>query len=289
MANGLKHVLTDFTFPASAKLPVIKTHPLMTNGSLLLFAPYHSEGAFTGVPANGAPVPNVAWREAAAVVGSGDQESLRFVASSALPAGIAVVQRSGKGGVHVISTQAGAQTSNAYWFVAAPTPIRNHIIAYQNDHEFYVSMWRQITRPAIAANPGQSPFHFALSTSNYLFLSNNGQFTGAQSFNSNAATDSSAEPGSVRLSAKQPLVTGTGVTNSTNVQYGAGAFGSWGATNYNKAASVILEQCYIEDLTISGRTYSEVLEIDRKLFDAAHSPGGVYYNDTYNNPASVLP
>lgn len=289
MAFGLKYVLSDFEFPSSARLPIIKSHPLLTNGSLALFAPYHSDGSFSGIPANGSPVPNVAWREAAQVLGSGDKESLKFVASSILPAGIAVAERSGKGGVHVISTQSGAQNSNAYWFISSASQIRNYIISNQSSHEFYVSMWRQITRPALPANPGQSPFHFALNTSNYLFLSNNGRFTGENSFNSNDSTDSSAEAGSVRLSAKKPVVSGTGVTTSTNIQYGAGAFSSWGSTNYNKAASVILEQCYIEDLTVSGRSYEEALEIDHSLFMAAHSPGGVYYNDTYSPPSTVLP
>lgn len=55
----------------------------------------------------------------------------------------------------------------------------------------------------------------------------------------------------------------------------------------NKGGSHILYRCYLEDLTVSGRTYEQVKAIDDALFAAAFSSGGKFYGDTYTDPATL--
>jgi hypothetical protein len=47
----------------------------------------------------------------------------------------------------------------------------------------------------------------------------------------------------------------------------------------------VLYRAYIEDLTVSGRTYAQVQALDYALWQAAFAPGGRYAGDTFTPPA----
>lgn len=57
----------------------------------------------------------------------------------------------------------------------------------------------------------------------------------------------------------------------------------------NKAASRVLYRWYLEDLTVSGRTYAEVLAADYALYQQAFGVGGRYYGDTLPTDPSTIP
>lgn len=80
-----------------------------------------------------------------------------------------------------------------------------------------------------------------------------------------------------------------GVTGAPSTfQLGAGMLSSYtGATYRNKQNSVILYRAYIEDLTVSGRTYAEVDALDYALYQAAFAAGGRYFGDTYTDPVTL--
>lgn len=51
--------------------------------------------------------------------------------------------------------------------------------------------------------------------------------------------------------------------------------------------SAIFYRFYLEDLTLSGRTWAEVDALDARLFASAFAPGGRYYADTFTDPATI--
>jgi len=55
----------------------------------------------------------------------------------------------------------------------------------------------------------------------------------------------------------------------------------------NKSASGIFYKLYIEDLTVSGRSYEQVDAIDFALYTSAFSAGGKYYGDSFTDPATI--
>lgn len=59
------------------------------------------------------------------------------------------------------------------------------------------------------------------------------------------------------------------------------------SSNKDKADSHIIYRVYLEDLTISGRTYATVEAADGALFTAAFGTGGRFNGDTFTNPTTI--
>lgn len=288
---GQKVVLSDVTF-TDTSLPIILNDPILSSGSLFLFDPSHSQGVFSGVPASGGSVPNVAWSEAAAILGSGTSSSLAGVVTSTNPteASKSLVERTTKLGVHQIISLV-AQTVANNWIVSLPTPIRDYLYAHRTDHSFYFSMWHKVTRPGIANSANQSPIHYASNTVNYLFFAQSGLPTSAGSNKRSYPSgigDPNVAAGQERFLNINPTAqTGAGVSNGNNIDFGLGNFGSWQAFNLNKCSSRIIYRVYVEDLTVSGRSYATVDAIDYAMYQAAFTSGGKFYDDTYTAPSTI--
>ena len=289
---GQKIVLSDVVF-TDTTLPVVLNDPILSNGSLFLFDPSHSLGAFDGVPSNGGTVPNIAWAEAAAILGSGTQSSLMGTVAStnATEASKSLVERTTKLGVHQIISLT-AQTVANNWIVSMPTAIRDYMYTHRSDHSFYVSIWFRVTRPGIVNASMQSPLHYAVNpgTSNYLYHAQGGTpvITGSNKRYAPAFADSSVSAGQEKFLNMNPSgITGTGPTNSTDVRFGLGNFDSWQSSNLNKTSSRVIYRVYIEDLTVSGRSYAAVDALDYAMFQAAFASGGKFYGDTYTDPSTI--
>lgn len=87
---------------------------------------------------------------------------------------------------------------------------------------------------------------------------------------------------------------GTGITTSTDLIIGSGHIppyaGSIAANqSINASPSYILYRIYIEDLSLSGRTFDQVKAIDADEHTKAFGVGGRFYGDTWSDPAAVLP
>lgn len=288
---GQKIVLSDVVF-TDTTLPVVYNDPILSNGSLFLFDPSHSLGAFTGVPSNGGTVPNIAWAEAATILGAGTRASLSGSVSATNPteASKSLVERTGKLGVHQIISLT-AQTASNTWIVKLPTAIRDFIYANRTDHSFYFSMWHKITRPGLSNAAQQSPMHYAVNTSNFLAHSQSGLPICAGSnkrSHPSGVNDISVSAGQERFLSMNPSAqTGTGVINTSDIEFGLGNFGAWQNFNLNKCSSRVIYRVYIEDLTVSGRSYATVDALDYAMFQAAFASGGKFYNDTYTNPSTI--
>lgn len=292
---GQKIVLSGVNF-TKAGLPVLRDDPILTPGSLFLFDPSHSLGAFTGLPTGANVVPNVAWEYAATAIGSGTQSSLAATAATTgNVAGKFLAERTVKGGLHGIVTQGGTQGADHNFLLTLPTSIRDFLYNNRTGHSFYISLWSKITRAALANAAPQSPFHFlGANTANLLFHFQNGTVNNGAGSNIVASNDvpttldTSIASGTMRFNSGAVLgVYGTGPSAANNVFLGVGTFGPYGSLNWNKGASRILYRAYIEDLTVSGRTHAQVNAIDYALYQAAFASGGRFNGDTYTDPATL--
>lgn len=280
--TGQKIVLTDVSF-TDTTLPIIRSDRILSSGSLFLFDPSHSMGAFDGA-ANQTFVPNVAAGEASALIAGSTADTLSGRVFLSLVDGQILVERTLKGGVHIINSQLN-QTGDRYWCVqltGANSKISEYMVA-NSSHKFYVSLWSRCTRGGVG--PLSSNFHL-FNTPNNMFISPGGSPSGINKMSYRSLdTNSSIAP--FNRFANSDI---NGVTGTPNLfQLGGGMLSSYsGSTYWNKQNSVILYRAYIEDLTVSGRTYAEVDAIDYQMYQSAFAEGGKFYGDTYSDP-SVLP
>lgn len=252
--------LTDTTAPR-----IILRDRIETAGSLVLIDLTHPSAPWAeGLPAAGAAVPNVLEEFAAEATGRTSGHDALFHLSGT-PAKVA---RTLRGGHYVSGSHSGA---------TIPAATIDHLIANPS-HAFYVSQW------AIR--------HEAVSGSNYagLVRLDGSTGTGGVGFvmNVNSAiaaatsTNTSGFPvpqSAYRIAAAFPGVNIAGTTAAAIIAgNGARAFGSIGGNGPGARTSY---RFYMEDLTISGRTFAEVNAIDADLYSQeVLTAGGRYYGDS---------
>ncbi|MEA3389644.1 MAG: hypothetical protein U9R64_10300 [Pseudomonadota bacterium] len=274
---------------------------LLVPGSLLLIDPAHSVSPVGALPAlapfGQTPVPNIAWKHLADILGSGTATTLAntFFYDSAVTASANRFEKSGKGGIHGIISQ---QNNNANFqgaFIRASVPLTNFLFTNRG-HAFYFSRWSRVTRPgsnsvgatkaALWSTQGTvgNDYLFKFLTTGNQPAAGAAQRLGGQSTPGPNVADAVFDAIGVQGF--------TGAAPSSSVTF---APANWGTTapdafsgRYNVQQSSILYRTYLEDLTISGRSYADVEAIDRALFDLALGNGGRYANDSFTSPA-VLP
>ncbi len=263
-------------------------HPMLNAGSLFLFDPTHSLGAFSGVPVDTQSMPNIAHDVAAEVIGSGNEVTLAGYVSRSGTAGTqALFERSGKGGIHALYSH--INTGSALrTIVRPPALVEAYIWDKKGIHDLFFSFWMRATRGVAASAAPQAPFHCASTTSSYLFHSQGGSMTpSAQLGKRNGPSLVGVTPGTpILYNVGTNAYTGTPPGGPIPIAAGMGSHGPF--VTYNNAAPLggVIERMYIEDLTVSGRTYAEADALDLELHTAAHAAGGAWYGDTYTSPAS---
>ena len=280
---GLKFVLSEaFT---DDSLPILRVDPILSLGSLLLFDANHSLGGLgEGVPANGAAVPNVAWETLADILGSGTPSSLSGSFTGLHQAADAVFERSELGGLHGIFSQTNNTNNNRGAYLRAPTALQTYV--YENpSHAYYMSLWHRRTRAAIStptevrlASLGDSGTVKIVFGSVTTTLSNgvgsridpSANGLGAVYRSGASASGWIAPATEARIIA--PMIWGNPLAGSA----------SWN----NRAASDVFYRAYVEDLTVSGRTFAQVDAVDHQLWSAAFAEGGRFHGDTYTDPAT---
>lgn len=256
---------------------------LLVNGSLVLVEPASTTNAWAaGVPANGAIVPNLASSFATATVGAAP--NLAFANNVA--AGAGVVERSGKGGLHVTPSRT-VDVSGQTAGVNIGTALRTYIEA-NLAHDWYVSWWGKVTR-AGDTSVANTYFGAALRQSDLTnTLVGVGQYAPSGVL---AGQPGSSDPrrlgfhgvtGSYISIAADGSPAGLAAV-SPNLFAGGVVSSDW----LHKAPSFLMWRIYVEDLTLSGRTHAQVDAIDYALYQAAVGTGGRYAGDTYTDPATV--
>jgi len=283
---GQKIVLAGVNF-TDQSLPVLRDDPILSAGSLALVDFGHSLGGIDAVPSNGDPVPNIAWSIASDLV---ESESVSPVIVANYDGAGMAAELSAKGGLHVIKSQVG-DTNTTRFVVKLPTAIIAYMLANKSN-KFFLSMWHEVTRKAESNSlPIAAIAHSSYSVDFILNMQSNGAPGGSAA--NRLGLSSNLNPSAATGTAKQQVaVNGSTGTVSSLVYADLFIFGGVPSTGpltgaVNKGGSHILYRCYLEDLTVSGRTYEEVKAIDDQLFAAAFSPGGKFYGDTFTDPATL--
>jgi len=283
--------------------PKIYADPILSSGSLLLWDPTHPAGGDAGGVVNGTILSNIAADIAAEILGITESEARPTIINTAGANSVqAVKQRSGKGGLAGIYSKAqpvGDTSGNNNLGVRAQY-LRNYMFSNRLTNSFFVSVWVRSLRSGRrgSQNAPQALMYFSASvgaTTNFLYVPSGGNSPGANNLGQRNVGASSYQSLwdvdaprilNVAMSRANGWETGD-VKGSLYPTFTTGSVDAWGGSN-QPGPSGVIERAYIEDLTVSGRTYAEVDAIDFALFTAAHASGGAWFGDTYPNP-SILP
>jgi len=296
--TGLKMVLpTSFT---DTSLSVLHDDAILSSGSLMLVDAIHSANPWaSGVPTNGFAIPNIAWKEAAALLGSGTQSSLagQLIVSGSINNNTkGKMERSGKGGLHVIVSQATALTSSDGVVANLPQAIRTYI-KNNPTHSYYFSAWDYVTRiqpGTVNSANGIALYDISAGNTGALLVMPR---TDVIVTTSGASSGSRVAPSLNAAGARyiSQAVPSSSLNLDTQTEGGA----IWGApsSTYNAAVlasrnnlwpSSIMYRYYLEDLTVSGRSFAAVDALDYALYQAAvTTSGGRYNGDTFTSPTTV--
>lgn len=286
------------TFTDAADLPVVRRDSLLpAAGALMLVDATHPANPWpSGVPTNGATVPNLAWEQAATAIGSGTESSLAAtIYSVGLTGSAGLVERSTKGGLHAVISPTTSFTDSTVGFnIALPSTVFDYTRA-NPAHDYYFSIWARVTR-----NPDTSvvTMSSAINTDlkflvGFSPLSDFGGTIGHQS----AINDTTGAPRYRNIESIPPTGydtdTVTGVAATTPGNRSVFIVGNRNGSNTisgrrGKGGSRVFYRAYLEDLTVSGRSYSTVDALDSGMFTALLSTaGGRYYGDTFTDPTTI--
>lgn len=299
--------VTDTDYPWE----VLRDDPRLRAGSLVLVDPAHPANSWdSGVPANGALVPNLAWREAKTVLGAGTQSTLSAVVekSAAITGSLGKVERSTKGGLHVILSASTLLSAGQGVAIRLPQLVMDYMIANLN-HSYFFSLWFKGTR-FTSSNGAPHAFTLANATSDTtsLWFVNNsagpGSFPTAGKLlgyrrsitdlrvSSNAGLAAPYQSpvifnGAVSGYTGTPVLTGS-AAQAKNKLFSAGNM-EWFREGQTIAAASRLFWCAaVEDLTVSGVSYAEADAADLAEYTKhVLTSGGRYYGDTYTDPATI--
>ena len=287
---GRKLVLTGTTLTNLTAPKLATVDPIESSGSLFLLDPTHlSEQWPAGVPANTTTLPNLFWKNAATLVGGGATKAslAAYVRNVFTTITTAVKERTTKGGLHVIHPTATA-AANESLTLAIPDNVKEYIRANPT-HTYYLSQWTDVTRAST-------------QTGNNIMacISSNSKFVAAfaQKTNFPSIVDGARAPLGTGVAGKSfrsvgavpdtgfgtdaDTETATNPTNSSVFIVGSRATGTAGQH------SAIFYRAYLEDLTVSGRTYAQVDAIDYAMFTKeVLTLGGRYYGDTFTAVSTV--
>lgn len=268
----IKVLNTAFT-GAGASAPILtKVDKMESAGSLLLVD--MSKQAYT-VGSN-QTFTNLFETQQKAITGA---SSVITYSQNIADATVSKIERTPKGGIHILNKEAVfVPFPNNYAKINTTGGVHDWIKnKWQNtpatDHQFFFSAWVQLT----ATNKSTwYPYNYSSDSS-----------TGTErvvyanfSTNQPLGTKRISNPSSYGTTVPAPL-TDFGLFNGGNA-----FLNSAGAGN-RQYESAIFYRFYIEDLTISGRSYATVDALDLATFNDAFAVGGKFYGDTWTDPATL--
>lgn len=272
-----------------ASNPVLYPDAIMSAGSLMLIDGGHSAGGLSVTA--GAQLPNVAWETFAALLGSGTLTSLSptfEMGGTGIGCG---KEHSPKGAIHVAAQQGGAVTNQNGYRVQRPTALETYLVANLS-HNYYASVWVNVTRAASAVGVVGCPIMTLTEAT-----SSTGNFVVIMSTIAAAATNVIGHVETAGYNGAGVQMRNIGVARATGTvddirpeMIHWGAIGAWASHLVSAPGNMLsyaLYRAYVEDLTVSGRTYAQVSALDQAMYDAAFAPGGRFYGDTLTAPATL--
>ena len=201
-----------------------------------------------------------------------------------------------RGGVHIASSRS-TMVNFAYMGLSLPGAIKKFI--YDNPtHDYYLSTWQKVTASELAGHAGAVQFVGLNSgASSYLFQQSASAVSTASRYTlAVGARDGSTGFLNTGMAVEQVANTyrGAALTGYTSTMHDflwaigspVGAFGpSYGV---NKSKSAVLYRVYLEDLTVSGRSFDEAKKVDDGLYALKCGAGNRYSSDTNTAPSSLI-
>ncbi|NUR28873.1 MAG: hypothetical protein HOV83_24035 [Catenulispora sp.] len=297
----LSAAFTDTTLPKDRLDPV-----LPDAGALLLVDFMHPalSAPIAGVPAHAATIENLAKTQAAAAGASMDTVTVGRANFATTADGL--MERTTKGGLHVAHKQgaSGYDPGNAYWQITLPAALKTYILANTvasgatGGHKFYASVWQRFTRARVGGIGNNRTHSFEFNSdqggpsSNYLGFFG-GDDPSPTSAPSRAANVDAVGPNLVNL--EIPGAWNGIKPPAANNMWGGLLLNGPGADMYNFTAdlrrqhpSKVVYRVYLEDLTVSGRTYAQVDALDFQQYTKdVMTPGGRFYGDTWTDPTTL--
>lgn len=276
----------DTTFTDAALPTVPNPDPILTAGSLLLIDPTNPQEPWdAGVPTSGLTVPNLAWAPAATAIGSGTKATLAATFVDDLSAANGLVERSTKGGLHgIIKHQAFTTTEQAYLSQGA---VHAYMTANPTN-DYYMSLWGYLTRDDTYTATGGALRMAGIETSTFgdsmLIRRQSSALALQPTTNRIGSRLATRDLAPFLVTGAVSQLTGTPSTSETLVRW---QFGS-SEGGQVKMPSYVMYRFYVEDLTVSGRSYAEVDALDLSLYTAAvTTSGGRYEGDTFTDPLTI--
>lgn len=276
-----------------------------TGGALMLVDLMHpSEQHTASLDIGGQLVPNIARAQALAVIGRTDPATVTPKtngSTAGTSGGKGILERTAKGGIHfaVSPTLADASTGFLIWLDATAGQPALDLLAYlrSTTHQLYMSTWTRTTRvgPSVSNNnPDVSSLTSSAQPGNNrrIILSAYGYNTPLNVGRAPALKSGFGTPdiGPHLYNTFGSSWVGTQPTDASGTRLRVFAAGGQAVNGYTDTLrrareSLIFYRFYLEDLTVSGRTYAQVDAIDNEMFTRdVLTPGGRYYGDTFTNP-----
>ena len=295
---GLQLKIPGATF--SADKPVLNTiDDIQSSGSLALFDVSHPDQNFTlaSSPAYSS-VTNLFASNAATILGTSPANCVLKQQRVETDAGSNFFETTTKGGIHVVSATSGQTGANFFALVnGTADALENYVESNISTNDFYFSQWITLTRETNKTSTVNSTMMYNLNTGAYAFYWEGGNTTPAipgspDSFTQEPSAFTTKSAGNVGQNVRRAIKTNgyNSWSGNASLYYTLlGNGGAWTPFNLDSGLGLILYRTYVEDLTVSGRTFEEVDAIDSALHAAAFSEGGVFYGDTYSDPDTVRP
>jgi hypothetical protein len=289
--------LTDLSAPKLATIDTI----LPDAGALLFLDPSHPYAQWGTIDLNstaGVNLPNLAFDQAKALIPAGTTTTIGGQYSK--DAGFlnngttTKAERTGGGGLHIIFSQTAGDTTvprSANTF--AGSALNSYMYANKS-HSYYLAQWGRITRGALAFDSGTEP---------HMTMTGNSAFPIFYT-RPTTAGDTQYPTGATRLNHfGEGVMSSIGKTNTPffqdiqvsdmnaltgNTSLKPFYLTATAGTNSYKASSMAFYGFYLEDLTVSGRSYATVdTLLKAKYTKDVKTVGGRYYNDTFTNPTTM--
>jgi hypothetical protein len=269
-------------------------------GGIALFAPGHPAGVPpTSLPAAGVNqiIPNLFLPTAKILIPAGTDATLQANFAKSTNFGNDTkgkVELTLKKGIHGIVSKASPMANGDGAKIQFHTVLRDYFYTNRS-HNFYTSFWTQVTRAAGitytttlldfgAGSTAQDYTHFVHSS-----LGSGGWYVPITAGYSGVNYNVVGANRRYNAGAGKPTMAGGSLSTIQN---------NWGAptSSYNAAVvgsngailpSYVFYELFVEDLTVSGRTWQEVDALDKAEFDKAFAIGGRYYGDTFTDPATL--
>lgn len=286
---------TKFTGEGIDALPVITIEPILTNGSLVLLDPGHPASPITAAK-NGASIINLARRQAADLTGVSDPTTLdatiRIVADKEVEKKV-IAEITAAGGLHLAANT--SFTGSAGASVLLNTGIADWLNSHYNDHVFFVGLSHRVTR--VSAGIGHRLYSGAtkFDSQSLWAFDRSGDLPPQSSATRIGYARIGVGEDTPGIICHSIAVKGVHSTFGTFappfesvVAATVGNNRQWDVASTAPSNSHILYSYYLEDLTISGRTFDQARVIWESRHNTLLATTGRYGTDTWTDPTQLF-